>query len=423
MSHKRIPKRRAAMAAGCVIALGAAALLLPHANAAQDGGSPDEAAAPRTLKAADAPDLAARLAGLLGDTFAGSYYDSGARRLVVNVVPGDDDEAVVRAKRAGAEVREVDNSMGELRSGARTLKSEASIPGTSWAIDPRTNRILVTADSTVTGDRWDRLESTVEGLGSGMATIRRSAGTFTTFVSGGDAVFGGGARCSLGFNVTAGDGSPAFLTAGHCGVAVAQWSDAQGGRPIATVDRAVFPGQGDFALVRYDDPATDAPSEVNLGDQTLPISGAAEATVGQEVFRMGSTTGLADGRVLGLDATVNYPEGTVTGLIQTDVCAEPGDSGGSLFTRDGLAIGLTSGGSGDCTTGGETFFQPVTTALNAVGATLGDEGAGAGAGEAADDGEASAGGGGGGGGGEGAGAGAGHAGAGGVAGDGSGAGE
>ncbi|MEU0595579.1 MULTISPECIES: S1 family peptidase [Streptomyces] len=419
MSHKRIPKRRAAMAAGGVIALGAAALLLPHANAAQDGGSPDEAAAPRTLKAADAPDLAARLAGLLGDTFAGSYYDSGARRLVVNVVPGDDDEAVVRAKRAGAEVREVDNSMGELRSGARTLKSEASIPGTSWAVDPRTNRILVTADSTVTGDRWDRLESTVEGLGSGMATIRRSAGTFTTFVSGGDAVFGGGARCSLGFNVTAGDGSPAFLTAGHCGVAAAQWSDAQGGRPIATVDRAVFPGQGDFALVRYDDPATDAPSEVNLGDQTLPISGAAEATVGQEVFRMGSTTGLADGRVLGLDATVNYPEGTVTGLIQTDVCAEPGDSGGSLFTRDGLAIGLTSGGSGDCTTGGETFFQPVTTALNAVGATLGDEGAGAGAGEAADDGEASAGGGGG----EGAGAGAGHAGAGGVAGDGSGAGE
>ncbi|WP_333743211.1 S1 family peptidase, partial [Streptomyces ardesiacus] len=376
MSHKRIPKRRAAMAAGGVIALGAAALLLPHANAAQDGGSPDEAAAPRTLKAADAPDLAARLAGLLGDTFAGSYYDSGARRLVVNVVPGDDDEAVVRAKRAGAEVREVDNSMGELRSGARTLKSEASIPGTSWAIDPRTNRILVTADSTVTGDRWDRLESTVEGLGSGMATIRRSAGTFTTFVSGGDAVFGGGARCSLGFNVTAGDGSPAFLTAGHCGVAAAQWSDAQGGRPIATVDRAVFPGQGDFALVRYDDPATDAPSEVNLGDQALPISGAAEATVGQEVFRMGSTTGLADGRVLGLDATVNYPEGTVTGLIQTDVCAEPGDSGGSLFTRDGLAIGLTSGGSGDCTTGGETFFQPVTTALNAVGATLGDEGAG-----------------------------------------------
>ncbi|WP_164416345.1 S1 family peptidase [Streptomyces salinarius] len=384
MSHKRIPKRKAAMAAGGVVALGAAAILLPNANASQDGGSPeDAAAAPRTLKAADASDLASRLAGLLGDTFAGSYYDSGAQQLVVNVVPGDDNQVVVRAKEAGAQVREVDNSMSELRSGARTLKSEASIPGTSWAIDPRTNKILVTADSTVTGDRWDRLESTVEGLGDGMATVRKSAGTFKTFASGGDAVFGGGARCSLGFNVTAGDGSPAFLTAGHCGVAADQWSDAQGGRPIATVDQAVFPGQGDFALVTYDDPATDAPSEVNLGDQTLPISRAAEATVGQEVFRMGSTTGLADGQVVGLDATVNYPEGTVTGLIQTDVCAEPGDSGGSLFTRDGLAIGLTSGGSGDCTVGGETFFQPVTTALEAVGATLGDEGAGAGAGAGA----------------------------------------
>ncbi|MEV4046470.1 streptogrisin D [Streptomyces sp. SAI-195] len=382
MSHKRIPKRRAAIAAGGVVALGAAAVLLPNANASQDGGSSDRSAtAPRTLKAADASDLAARLAGMLGDTFAGSYYDSGARQLVVNVVPGDDDQVVEQAEKAGAEVREVDHSMGELRSGAETLKSEASIPGTSWAIDPRTNKILVTADRTVTGDRWDRLESTVEGLGSGMATVRKSAGTFKTFASGGDAIFGGGARCSLGFNVTAGDGSPAFLTAGHCGVATDQWSDAQGGQPVATVDQAVFPGEGDFALVTYDDPATEAPSEVNLGDQTLPISGAAEATVGQEVFRMGSTTGLADGQVLGLDATVNYPEGTVTGLIQTDVCAEPGDSGGSLFTRDGLAIGLTSGGSGDCTVGGETFFQPVTTALEAVGATLGGEDAGAGAGD------------------------------------------
>lgn len=97
----------------------------------------------------------------------------------------------MQARQAGAEVREVDNSMGELRGGARTLKSEASIPGTSWAIDPRTNKILVTADSTVTGDRWDRLESTVESLGSGMATVRKSAGTFKTFASGGDAVFGG----------------------------------------------------------------------------------------------------------------------------------------------------------------------------------------------------------------------------------------
>jgi streptogrisin D len=58
-------------------------------------------------------------------------------------------------------------------------------------------------------------------------------------------------------------------------------------------------------------------------------------------------------------------------LIQTTVCAEPGDSGGPLFTDSGDAVGLTSGGSGDCDNGGVTFFQPVTTALEAVGATIG----------------------------------------------------
>ncbi|MFC9910683.1 S1 family peptidase [Streptomyces sp. NPDC059862] len=381
MSHKRIPKRKAAIAAGSVAALGAAALLLPNANASQDGAEDTTAAAPKTLKAGDASDLAGQLAGLLGDAFAGSYYDEDSQQLVVNVV-GDNNQLVVQAKKAGAAVRQVDNSTAELQSAAQTLKAEATIPGTAWAVDPRTNKILVTADSTVTGEKWDTLESTVQSLGSGMATIQKSAGTFKTFASGGDAIFGGGSRCSLGFNVTAGDGSPAFLTAGHCGVAVDQWSDSQDGAPIATVDQAVFPGEGDFALVKYDDPATEAPSDVNVGGgQTVQILQAAEATVGQEVFRMGSTTGLADGTVTGLDATVNYPEGTVTGLIQTNVCAEPGDSGGSMFTQDGLALGLTSGGSGDCTVGGETFFQPVTTALEAVGATLG-------AGDAAGGGEA-----------------------------------
>ncbi|MBL3666093.1 S1 family peptidase [Streptomyces sp. M2CJ-2] len=384
MSHKRIPKRKAAIAVGGVVALGAAALLLPNANASQDGATDDAAAAapapPKTLQATDASDLASQLAGLLGDAFAGSYYDGGKQQLVVNVVPGDNNNVIVQAKKAGATVREVDNSMAELEAGAQTLKTEATIPGTSWAVDPRTNKILVTADSTVTGDKWDRLESAVRDLGSGMATIKKSAGTFRTFASGGDAIFAANSRCSLGFNVTVGDGTPAFLTAGHCALGGQQWSDQQGGAPIATIDQAVFPGEGDFALATYDDPNTQAPSDVDVGGRTVQITEAAEATVGQEVFRMGSTTGLADGQVLGLNATVNYPEGTVTGLIQTDVCAEPGDSGGSMFTQDGLAIGLTSGGSGDCTVGGETFFQPVTTALAAVGATLGEGGAGAGVG-------------------------------------------
>jgi len=387
LSHKRIPKRKAAIAAGSVVALGAAAILLPNAMASQDNSSTD--AAPRTMKATDASDLAAQLQGQLGQAFAGSYYDSASRQLVVNVISGDNN-VVAQAKKAGAKVREVNNSLAALKAGAQTLKAKATIPGTAWAVDPKTNKLAVTADSTVTGANWDRLTSTVKSLGDGMATVKKSSGTFKTLISGGDAIFaqadGGTVRCSLGFNVKASDGSPAFLTAGHCGVAAKQWSDSQTGQPIATVDQATFPGNGDFSLVKYDDPNTQAASEVNTGEgQAVQITQAADATVGEQVFRMGSTTGLHDGTVTGLDATVNFqsetdPNGvdTVTGLIQTDVCAEAGDSGGSLFTQDGAAVGMTSGGSGDCTSGGETFFQPVTAALQATGATLGDAGAGAG---------------------------------------------
>ncbi|WP_455352037.1 S1 family peptidase [Streptomyces sp. SYSU K217416] len=356
--------------------IAAAAVLLPQANASQSGSESSSGAAPKTVSAASAADLFAQLASQLGEAYGGAYYDAEKQQVVVNVV-GDNNNVNVQVKKAGAVPREVENSAGELKSATRTLTRQASIPGTAWAVDPRTNQILVTADRTVTGERWDQLESAVESLGTGTARIQKSQGEFKPFLEGGDAIFGGGARCSLGFNVTTQDGQPGFLTAGHCGVATEQWSEDPNGAPIGTVQAATFPGEGDFALVTYDDPGVDAPSAVDVGGgQTVQITQAADAAVGQQVFRMGSTTGLRDGAVTGLDATVNYPEGTVTGLIQTSVCAEPGDSGGALFTPDGSAIGLTSGGSGDCTAGGETFFQPVTTALAAVGAEIGAGGNG-----------------------------------------------
>jgi streptogrisin D len=131
-----------------------------------------------------------------------------------------------------------------------------------------------------------------------------------------------------------------------------------------------FPGN-DFALVKYAGD-TAHPSEVNLyNGSSQAITKAAEATVGMKVTRSGSTTQVHEGEVTGLDATVNYGSGQVVeGLIQTNVCAEPGDSGGSLFSGD-AAVGLTSGGSGDCSSGGETFFQPVTEALSTFGAQIG----------------------------------------------------
>ncbi|ANZ40800.1 hypothetical protein BBK82_37260 [Lentzea guizhouensis] len=263
-----------------------------------------------------------------------------------------------------------DDQVADPAKATATLRDKASTPGTAWAVDPTTNRVLVTADSTVTGARWDNLVSTVEGMGPGVR-LERAPGVFRLFAEGGDAIFAGGSRCSLGFNVTTDDGRPGFLTAGHCVAGGRQFSLSPGGRPAATVVESTFPGNGDFALFTYDNRATDAPGEVDTGNgQRVRIRRAAQAQVGRQVQRMGSTTGLRSGRVTGLNATVNYPEGRVTGLIQTSVCAEGGDSGGPLFARNGDAIGLTSGGSGDCRSGGVTFFSPVTAALAATNSRL-----------------------------------------------------
>lgn len=78
---------------------------------------------------------------------------------------------------------------------------------------------------------------------------------------------------------------------------------------------------------------------------------------------------MATTSVTALNATANFAQGRVTGLIRTTVCAERGDSGGPLFSGS-TALGLTSGGRGDCTRGGVTFFQPVVEALQAFGAQV-----------------------------------------------------
>src|SRR4029450_12677722 len=100
-----------------------------------------------------------------------------------------------------------------------------------------------------------------------------------------------------------------------------------------------FPGN-DYALVRYDNTSLSHPGGFT----------AANAFVGEAVTRDGSTTGIHTGTVTALNVTVrDQGGGTVRGMIQTNVCAEPGDSGGPLYDgTKALALGLTSGGSGDC---------------------------------------------------------------------------
>ncbi|MFG2355533.1 S1 family peptidase [Streptomyces sp. NPDC048521] len=360
MKHRRIFGRRTALAGAGIAALVAANVTLQNANASEPATSAPRL---RVLSAPAAGKLASRLDSDLGADAAGSYYDARAKSLVVNVL----DQAAARTvEAAGAKAGFVTHSLAELGAARSVLRRDATVPGTSWATDPVSDKVVVTADRTVSGAQWAKLSKVVDGLG-GKAELRRSKGEFKPFIAGGDAITGSGGRCSLGFHVVK-DGQPYFLTAGHCTEAVSTWWDADG-RRIGQNAESHFPGT-DFGLVRYTAPV-DHPSGVDLYNGSIQkITGAAEATVGMKVTRSGSTTHVHSGTVTGLNATVNYSEGMVTGLIRTDVCAEPGDSVGSLFSGSD-AVGLTSGGSGDCALGGETFFQPVTAALSATGTRIG----------------------------------------------------
>ncbi|GGT70962.1 S1 family peptidase [Streptomyces althioticus] len=360
MKHRRISRRRTLMAGAGVAALAAGAVTFQTANASEVPAD----AAPRTLSVQAAGNLASTLLQDLGTDAAGTYYDAKSKSLVVNVL---DETAAEAVESAGAKARVVANSLAELKSARTTLQQDATIPGTSWVTDPVSNKVVVTADRTVSKAEWAKLTEVAEGLGT-TVELKRTQSEFKPFIAGGDAITGNGGRCSLGFNVTKG-GEPHFLTAGHCTEGISTWSDSSG-NVIGENAASSFPGD-DYGLVKYTADVAH-PSEVNLyNGSSQSISGAAEATVGMQVTRSGSTTQVHSGTVTGLDATVNYGNGDiVNGLIQTDVCAEPGDSGGSLFSGSS-AVGLTSGGSGDCTSGGTTFFQPVTEALSATGTQIG----------------------------------------------------
>jgi S1-C subfamily serine protease len=251
-----------------------------------------------------------------------------------------------------------------LDAALRGLASTIPFAGTAWGIDPATRQVVVTVDNTVTGRQLAAVRAAVGRLGP-TARLRTAAGRFRLDMSGGDATYGTVYRCSAGFNVMSGS-AHYFLTAGHCGIAQSRWWTSSSHTTfLGTTVGATFPGS-DYALIRYDPRYTNYPGTVGSQD----ITHASAAYTGESVSRRGSTTGLRSGRVTALNVTVHYSgSGTVRGLIQTNICADPGDSGGPLYDHT-AAIGLTSGGSGDCSRGGITFYQPVTTALAAYGVHL-----------------------------------------------------
>jgi streptogrisin D len=329
--------------------LAVAGLLLAPAAATAAGASADPAA------------TADRLTRALGTQGAGAYLDASGR-LTVNVLSAG---AAAQVRAAGATPRLVTRSMASLERVKASLDAAAGAPfGSSWGVDVASNTVLVSVPA---------------GAGSGFLAKARSFGSavrvqqtravHTQAFYGGQAIYRGGSRCSAGFNTRSGSGRNYVLTAGHCTNLGGTWTTSSG-QTIGPVAASSFPGN-DFGAIRISSPAALDPRGGVLHNGAFrDITGASRVAVGTTACKTGSTTGTTCGQVLAYNVTVRYAEGTVYGLTRTNICTQPGDSGGAMYYNS-LAQGITSGGSfGGCGGSFQSFFQPADEALSVYGLTL-----------------------------------------------------
>ncbi|WP_405827734.1 S1 family peptidase [Streptomyces sp. NBC_01176] len=326
------------------------------------GLSKDEATARLKAEAtARTVDGAAKRAA--GDAYGGSWFEARTGKLTVAVADSSRRKAV---EATGAEVALVRHNERQLDATLKridALKAPAGVG--SWHVDTRSNSVVVGVVGTHKDDN-DVRTFLDRARRSGPVTVeetRQAPRTFAAGTVGGDPYYTGNVRCSIGFSVYGG-----FVTAGHCaqpGAGVSGWD----GSYIGNFQGSSFP-DNDYAWVNVGSGWWTVPVVLGWGtvsDQL--VRGSAEAPVGASICRSGSTSHWHCGTVLAKNETVNYSQGAVHQMTKTSVCAEPGDSGGSFISGD-QAQGVTSGGWGNCSSGGETWYQPINEILSRYGLTL-----------------------------------------------------
>ncbi|WP_431729021.1 S1 family peptidase [Verrucosispora sp. TAA-831] len=379
--------RRRLTAIGVVVAAVGAAAAVALPSFAGDGSAPSTAPTGQAVAGADAEvveamrrdlgldqaQVAARLkterwaSGVvdqlradLGGDYAGSWLSADGGQL--NVAVADAAQAQ-RVRATGAVPKVVERGVGQLDAIKtrmdRTAARAEDVSG--WYVDVATNSVVVLAAPGAEAAGWRFVaRAGVPRQAVRMATEEQPR--LFADVRGGEPFFVGAGRCSVGFAVVGG-----YVTAGHCGRVGARTSGADG--ELQGVFRASsFPGD-DWAFVQVNQNTRVLPEVTDFRGGIARVAGSQEVPAGSSICRSGSTTGVRCGTVQARNATVRYPEGLVSGLVRTNVCAEPGDSGGSWISGN-QAQGVTSGGSGDCVRGGTTFYQPVNEILQRNNLTL-----------------------------------------------------
>ena len=298
-----------------------------------------------------------------GASYGGSWFDAKRGTLVVGLAD-DTHRAAVEA--TGARVTRVAHSERTLDSTMTKLNAMDAPDGVAgWHVDPKSSAVTVTVVNSHKGDN-DVQKFVARAREAGPVNVAgtdKQPRTLAAGTVGGDPYYTGNVRCSIGFSVQGG-----FITAGHCGtpgMSVSGWDHTY----IGNFQGSSFP-DNDYAWVNVGSGWWTVPVVLGWGtvsDQL--VRGSGEAPVGASICRSGSTSHWHCGTVLAKNETVNYSQGAVHQMTKTNVCAEPGDSGGSFISGD-QAQGTTSGGWGNCSSGGETWFQPINEVLSRYGLTL-----------------------------------------------------
>lgn len=182
----------------------------------------------------------------------------------------------------------------------------------------------------------------------------------------GVAIYGDYIRCTSAFSVYD-NRSYYMMTAGHCAEASSYWwvpTYSYGYAGVGSVADYTFGYYGDSAIVRVDDSGFWQPR--GWVYHSTPIYYWDYDYVGQYVCKQGSTTGYTCGQVTDTNATVSYPNRTLTGMTWSTACVDAGDSGSGVYYGS-TAYGILSGGP---YSGCGMIHEPVSRALSQMGVTL-----------------------------------------------------
>jgi streptogrisin C len=349
-----------------------------------------------------AAQLGDELRQALGDRFGGLWLDEAdGGRVKIGVVGGDATGAralierfqltavsdLVPVRHSYASLEAANASLGTVI--ARANQGTAVGLGSALLVDsnqvelslPRGQRLNAAQQAVV--DQAKRRLGAALRLGWWQGQVRKDACAFAggSFdcdppLRGGTSLynFAGGVvtTCSSAFYAkSTSDGKPYVMTAGHCGAGGTNWSAFQprdgAFHSVGTMHHSRDAGNDDYGIITINNPSGWDPKPwvyVHASEDTTEnccylIKGHATSPKDTRVCLSGAVTGTSCGKVekVGVGATTDDP----SGLAQVDLCAQPGDSGGAIYSGN-LARGILVGQVRGAPFCNDALFQGVAEA-------------------------------------------------------------